>query len=108
MIFLSDKKIISLEMGQFIGSQPRELRWAQKDFPEDVYRHALWSFLLTKEYGSEFSQLVTNAHEHGSYNSEEEMPRDRQNNKIGIAYAQSNVPEAKLLSRIKSGPRIKY
>ena len=50
-----------------------ELRWAHKNFPEDVYRHVLWSYLLTKEYGSEFAQMVTNAHEMGSYNSEEEI-----------------------------------
>jgi hypothetical protein len=85
-----------------------ELRWAQKNFPEDVYRHVLWSYLLTKEYGSEFAHTVTNAHESGSYNSEEEIAKDRQNNRIGIAYAQADLPESKLLSRIRSDPRIHY
>ena len=52
--------------------------------------------------------MVTNAHEEGSYNTEDETAKDRQNNRIGIAYAESDVPEGKLLSRIKSDPRVQY
>ncbi|MCB1121479.1 MAG: hypothetical protein KJT03_08020, partial [Verrucomicrobiae bacterium] len=97
-----------LEIRRETEEKARELRWAQKNFPEDVYRHVLWSYLLTKEYGSEFAETVTNAHETGSYNTEEEMAKDRQNNRIGIYYALNDVPEAKILSRIQSDPRIHY
>ena len=34
--------------------------------PEDAYRHVLWSFLLTKEFGPEFAKQVTDAHEIGA------------------------------------------
>tara|TARA_B100001123_G_scaffold100193_1_gene115650 strand:+ start:12816 stop:13832 length:1017 start_codon:yes stop_codon:yes gene_type:complete len=97
-----------LEIRKDTEEKSRELRWALKSFPEDVYRHVLWSYLLTKEYGSEFAQVVTNSHELGSYNTEEEIAKDRQNNLVGIAYAVSNVPEGKLLEKIKSDPRIHF
>ena len=97
-----------LEIRQETEEKSRELRWAQKNFPEDVYRHVLWSYLLTKEYGAEFAQIVTNAHELGSYNSEEEMAKDRQNNRVGISYAMSRVPEAKILEKVRSDPRIQF
>ena len=97
-----------LEIRQETEEKSKELRWAQKDFPEDVYRHVLWSYLLTREYGPEFAHMVTNAHELGSYNSEEEMAKDRQNNRVGISYAEENVPEGKLLDKIRTDPRIQY
>jgi hypothetical protein len=97
-----------LEIRQQTEEKAREMRWAHKNFPEDVYRHVLWSYLLTKEYGADFAQSVTNAHEVGSYNSEEEIAKDRQNNRVGIAYAESRVPEGKLLEKIRSDPRIHY
>ncbi len=97
-----------LAIRQETEEKSRELRWAKKNFPEDVYRHVLWSYLLTKEYGPDFAQIVTNAHEIGSYNSEEEMERDRQNNRVGISYAVNNIPEAKLLERVQADPRIQF
>ena len=97
-----------LAIRQETEEKSRELRWAKTNFPEDVYRHVLWSYLLTKEYGAEFAQIVTNAHEIGSYNSEEEMARDRQNNRVGISYAVNDIPEAKLLERVQADPRIQF
>lgn len=73
-----------LEIRKETEEKSKEKRWTQEQFPEDVYRHVLWSYLLTKEYGSEFAHFVTNAHEFGSLNSEEEIAKDRQNNRVGI------------------------
>ena len=95
-----------LEIRQETEEKTRELRWGEKDFAEDAYRHVLWSYLLTKEYGKEFAMLVTNAHEYGSYNSEEEMAKDRQNNQVGIAYAEEGLQESKILARIRTDPRV--
>ena len=97
-----------LEIRKETEEKAKELRWALQSFPEDVYRHVLWSYLLTKEYGAEFAHLVTNAHEYGSFNTEDEIAKDRQNNRIGITYAQNNVPEKKLLEKIRSDPRIHF
>ena len=85
----------------------RAIRWAGIDFPEDAYRHVLWSYLLTLEYGAEFAQVVTDAHEVGSYNTPEETAKDYQNNKIGIHYALEGVQEDHLLAKMLSDPRIR-
>ena len=97
-----------LEIRKETEGKSKELRWAERDFPEDVYRHVLWSYLLTKEYGPSFANLVTDSHEEGSFNSEEEMAKDRQNNRVGIQYAVNDVPESKILERIRSDPRVQY
>jgi hypothetical protein len=97
-----------LEIRRETEEKSRELRWAVKDFPEDVYRHVLWSYLLTKEYGPKFAQLVTNSHEEGSFNTEEEIAKDRQNNTVGIQYAVNEVPESSLLERMRNDPRIQF
>ncbi len=85
----------------------RAVRWSGIDFPEDAYRHVLWSYLLTLEYGAEFAQVVTNAHEIGSYNTAEEKAKDRQNNQVGIHYAQEGLREDELLARMLSDPRVR-
>ncbi|MDA0349772.1 MAG: hypothetical protein O3C43_21845 [Verrucomicrobia bacterium] len=97
-----------LEIRQETEEKSKELRWAIKDFPEDVYRHVLWSYLLTKEYGPQFAQIVTNSHEEGSFNSVEEMARDRQNNMVGVSYAENKIPESKIAERIRNDPRIQF
>ena len=85
----------------------RDLRWSGTDFPEDAYRHVLWSYLLTLEYGPEFAQVVTDAHEVGSYNTPEESAKDHQNNKVGIQYALEGVSEDQILAKMLSDPRIR-
>ena len=85
----------------------KAIRWSEIDFPEDAYRHVLWSYLLTREYGAEFAHVVTNAHEIGSYNTDEETAKDRQNNLVGIHYAQEGVREENLLARVLSDPQVR-
>jgi hypothetical protein len=63
---------------------------------------------LTTEYGSQFAQIVTNSHEEGSFNSVEEMARDRQNNLVGVSYAENKIPESKIAERIRNDPRIQF
>ena len=38
-------------------------RESDASVPEDAYRHVLWSFHLTREYGPTFAEQVTDAHE---------------------------------------------
>ncbi|MEO2047299.1 MAG: hypothetical protein ABGX16_12085 [Pirellulales bacterium] len=33
--------------------------------PQDTYRHILWSFMLTQEYGAKLAEQVGDAHEMG-------------------------------------------
>jgi len=69
--------------------------------PEDAYRHILWSYLLTREYGPEFAQKVTDAHEQGvTDNTEAEHRMDYTNNKIGRQYASRKYTKSEILSQL--------
>lgn len=75
--------------------------------PEDAYRHVLWSYLLTKSYGPEFAQQVTDAHELGATNNSEADHRmDYKNNEVGRRYAQQQYRRAELLSRLLKDPEV--
>lgn len=85
-------------------------------FPEDAYRHTLWSYLLTKAYGEKFAKEVTDAHE--AYADEEELLKmgrmswesasyqDLVNNAVGMQYAVMGYPESTLYERVLTDPAI--
>ncbi len=78
-----------------------------KTIPKDAYRHVLWSYLLTKEYGAVFSKEVTDAHEEGdTNNSEAEHNMDYNNNSIGRKYSLSNYNQNEILFKLLSDPQI--
>jgi len=65
-----------------------ESRFKQDKWLQDAYRHVLWSYLLTKEYGSDFSKEITDAHELGvTDNTKQEQQMDYNNNNVGRQYA---------------------
>jgi hypothetical protein len=75
--------------------------------PEDAYRHVLWSYLLTKEFGGAFAVEVTNAHETGKTgNTREERLMDINNNEIGREYARRGEEEQELLKLTLTDPRV--
>jgi hypothetical protein len=74
--------------------------------PYDAYRHVLWSYHLTRKLGPVFAKKVTDARESRSDNSEAEHLMDYQNNKIGVKYALSNIPEAEILLLVRSDPEV--
>jgi hypothetical protein len=82
--------------------------WSEdQSVPKDAYRHVLWSYLLTKEYGEEFAEVVTDAHEEGlTGNTPAEKRMDLQNNMVGRRYAQRRVPEHKILKLVISDPGV--
>ncbi|MDP2854724.1 MAG: hypothetical protein Q8O28_10845 [Smithellaceae bacterium] len=85
-------------------------------FPEDAYRHILWSYLLTKAYGEQFAKEVTDAHE--AYADEEEIQKqglinwtsasyqDLVNNALGRQYATLGYSEPDILERILFDPAV--
>lgn len=79
-----------------------DLRRKIRQFPYDAYRHVYWSWLLTVEFGPDFSELATDAHEIGAtYESGRANKRmDLHNNAVGRAYALAGVPESGLLERV--------
>ena len=75
--------------------------------PEDAFRHVLWSFLLTREYGPTFAQQVTDAHEKGmTGNTREDTIMDRNNNAVGRSYAQHRAGEESIIARVLADPAV--
>jgi len=72
----------------------------------DAYRYVLWSYLLTKEYGDEFSQEVTHAHELGSANKKLESEMDYKNAAVGRRYANTGYTLSSIKDRIKTDPEV--
>lgn len=74
---------------------------------EDAFRHLLWSFILTRQFGPDFAQEVTDAHELGrTGNTPAERQMDFENNAIGREYALQGLDESDLLEQYQSDPRI--
>jgi hypothetical protein len=70
--------------------------------PEDAYRHVLWSYLLTKKFGPEFAEIVTDAHETLPTNTAAERRMDFHNNRIGRDYAQRGIRRERILWLVKN------
>jgi hypothetical protein len=77
-------------------------------FPDDAYRHVYWSWLLTREFGAEFAERVTDAHEEGAtYEFGEAQRRmDLINNALGREYAAADVAPHEIAGRVRSDPRV--
>ena len=54
----------------------------------DACRHFVWAALLYKQFGSEFSQQILNAHEHEPKQPAEEKMMDLKNNQLGLTTAE--------------------
>ncbi len=98
-----------LDIQRYASEKARKLGKTTRGFPSDAYRHVLWNYLLTKEYGSEFTLLLTNAHEAGE-NKTADDPRDHamdlNNNRVGIGYALMGLDESEIQWKVVSDPRI--
>lgn len=76
--------------------------------PKDAYRHILWSYLLTREFGESFSEKVTRAHEINAVldNTAAQTAMDFKNNAVGRRYARLGYEESTLLSRLRKDPAV--
>ena len=78
-----------------------------KAVPEDAYRHVLWSYLLTREYGPEFAKKITDAHEEGDdTNAEAEHQMDYNNNTVGRQYAAAGYKRSEVLEYLLQDPKV--
>jgi len=69
--------------------------------PQDAYRHILWSYLLTKQFGKEFAEQVTGAHQQGDTgNTPSERDMDLHNNRIGRQYADAGLQRTQILQKL--------
>ncbi|MAE65840.1 MAG: hypothetical protein CMJ18_16340 [Phycisphaeraceae bacterium] len=110
LALVSDYPLRAIRLMQIKNSAESRSRAAYRQdarVPEDAYRHILWSYLLTKEYGGEFAQAVTDAHEEGledTLGPDKEM--DYHNNRIGRRYADGGVAEGEILGKTMSDPDV--
>lgn len=87
----------------------RHARKTDRSVPEDAYRHVLWSYMLTQEFGNAFAEKVTDAHETLPTNTAAERKMDFHNNRIGREYANQGVNREKILWLVKNDRQvIKY
>ncbi|MBN1466363.1 hypothetical protein JXA02_11410 [candidate division KSB1 bacterium] len=84
----------------------RTARRRDGSVPEDAYRHVLWSYLLTRRFGPEFAEKVTDAHEKLPTNTAAERKMDFHNNRVGRDYARRGVPQERILSLVMSDPGV--
>lgn len=89
---------------EHISTRSREDQsvWQGNDGHRDAFRHAYWNALLTHQYGAEWTERFTTAHEGqpGSYATREAM--DLYNNEVGrrIALDHPNVSAQVLATRV--------
>lgn len=72
-------------------------------FPEDAYRHVLWSYLLTNAFGTRLALEATDAHEQGEnrlVESATDHAMDLNNNRVGVSYAESGLREVMILDKV--------
>ncbi|HEX9782257.1 MAG TPA: hypothetical protein VGA56_05930 [Opitutaceae bacterium] len=97
-----------LRISQQAYASAQAYRRSEPGYPYDAYRHVYWSWLLTREFGTEFSEQVTDAHEiRPTYETSAASRRmDLNNNAVGRAYALANVPEGEIHRRVLTDPNI--
>ncbi|OGW87330.1 MAG: hypothetical protein A3C35_08600 [Omnitrophica bacterium RIFCSPHIGHO2_02_FULL_46_11] len=97
---LAQELLMIQDYAQNMAEQAHRLN---PDISEDPYRHVLWSYLLTKAYGPDFAERVTDAHEVGdSKEGEADHKMDYNNNAVGRRYALAGYSEPSLLDRVMS------
>jgi len=95
------------EITDYVNYKTRIISRSDNTISLDAYKHVLWSFLLTKEYGPGFAREITDAHEKGDKtNTEAEHKMDYHNNKIGRDYALRGYKESEVLGLIEADPDI--
>jgi hypothetical protein len=92
-----------LKLAEQAANAADELKGRDRTYPFDAYRHVYWSWLLTREFGPEYAQRVTDAHEIGpTYETGTASRRmDLHNNAVGRAFALAGVPESELVDRAR-------
>ena len=77
--------------------------WVQNDGQRDAFRHAYWNARLTKEFGAEWTQQFTTAHEGLPGNSADREAMDLYNNEVGrqIAIAHPGASDTELADLVQ-------
>jgi hypothetical protein len=91
-----------LKLSDYASKAAAEANKKEPDVSENTYRHVVWSYLLTRQYGERFAIEVTNAHE--ATDNEGDRDIDLRNNLVGRSYALKGMPEKSILARLLTDP----
>jgi len=100
------KAPVLLRIKEYAERSSRRLATADAAYNEDSTRHVLWSYWLTRTFGTAFAEQVSEAHEIGSDNSPQESARDRSNNRLGREWADTQKTEGQVVQAVRTDPRV--
>jgi hypothetical protein len=101
------RSLLLLRIKEYAERLSQRLARTDRAYGEDFTRHVIWSYWLTRTFGPDFAQQVTDAHEAGATdNTEAEHRQDYANNLVGRTYAAAKKSENQVLKLIKTDPLI--
>jgi len=103
-----------IKIRDYARDMARKKHEARRSFPEKAYRHILWSYILTKNYGEKFAEELTTGHEAQADQGEPQdgiefelnKGMDINNNAIGRFYALSGYTEESIEGRMLKDPEV--
>ncbi len=101
------RALLLLRIKEYAERLAQRLARTDRAYGEDFTRHVVWSYWLTRTFGADFAQQVTDAHEAGAVgNTDAEHRQDYANNTVGRSYALAKKSEGQVLKLIKTDPQI--
>lgn len=101
------RALLLLRIKEYAERLSQRLARTDRAYGEDFTRHVVWSYWLTRTFGADFAQQVTDAHEAGATdNTAAEHRQDFANNAVGRTYALARKSEGQVLRLIKTDPLI--
>jgi hypothetical protein len=101
------RALLLLRIKEYAERLSQRLARTDRAYGEDFTRHVVWSYWLTRTFGADFAQQVTDAHEAGATdNTAAEHRQDFANNAVGRTYALAKKSEGQVLKLIKTDPLI--
>lgn len=101
------RALLLLRIKEYAERLSQRLARTDRAYGEDFTRHVVWSYWLTRTFGPDFAQQVTDAHEAGATdNTAAEHRQDYANNLVGRTYAAAKKTENQMLKLIKTDPLI--
>jgi hypothetical protein len=95
------------EISYYAKSTAKQAHEINPVVPEDAYRHVLWSYLLTKEFGSKIAKEITDSYEAFEFtDSDADHRMDFNNNEIGRRYYLEGVTQENIPERVINDPAV--
>lgn len=100
------RALLLLRIKEYAEHLSQRLARVDRAYGEDFTRHVVWSYWLTRAFGPEFAQQVTDVHEEATDNTAAEHRQDFANNLVGRTYALARKTEGQMLQLLKTDPMV--